>query len=87
MYLFLYVSSLKLFSKKYSILDNGSVLLINKVDENDVGRYECLAVSSFGETRASASLTVTQESSNTSNISLVNLSGIIVSNFSGRIGV
>lgn len=37
---------------------------IENLNENDAGRYECLAFSDFGEVRASANLKITYESCN-----------------------
>lgn len=43
--------------------DNGSVLLLNNLNENDAGNYECRAISSFGEVSSMASLKITDENS------------------------
>lgn len=38
--------------------------MIPNVNDNDAGRYECLALSDFGETKASAELKIIHESCN-----------------------
>ncbi|CAF0918592.1 unnamed protein product [Brachionus calyciflorus] len=52
----------QLFSEKYIQSENGSSLMINGPNENDVGTYECVAISNFGEARAQASLKINHES-------------------------
>lgn len=46
--------------QKFSLLNDGSGLLIRDIDQNDAGNYECVARSVVGETRSVARLTFNQ---------------------------
>ncbi|RNA02441.1 peroxidasin -like protein [Brachionus plicatilis] len=52
----------RLFSDKYSISDEGNLISIREVNENDAGRYECHALSDFGQAKASANFKIIKES-------------------------
>lgn len=45
-------------NSKYSFANGGANLIIQSLDTNDVGIYECVARSSVGEARASANFRI-----------------------------